>query len=461
MDIKEFYPSIKEETLNNTILFARNHISIKNEDLRIIMHSRKSLLYDNNIPWIKKNGSGSFDVTMGSYDGAEICEFVGLFILSELSKEIGKPQVGLYRDDGLVIVRNLNGQQTDRTRKKIIKIFKEIGFDIEIETNLKEVNFLDITFNLSNGTYKPYKKPNDKLMYINTSSNHPPQVIKQLPTSISKRLSENSSNENIFNEAKGEYEKALKESGYSNPLQFVPKQQTKRNRQRNIIWFNPPFSKNVETNIAKKFLQLIDKHFPRTNDLHKIFNRNTLKVSYSTTENMTQIINKHNKKTTSSNETKTTAVCNCRDKEKCPLDGTNCMKTSVVYKGIAETTGNPDKTYIGITEGPWKHRHSVHKTSFKDRNYPARTTITDYVWKMKDEQAEMPNIKWSIEKTAPAYNNISKKCILCLQEKINIIEHPDQKNLLNKRSELINKCRHANKFLLKNYKNKKKGTKTS
>lgn len=158
MDIKEFYPSIKEETLNNAISFANEHIEIKQEDLRIIMHSRKSLLYDNGIPWIKKNGSGSFDVTMGSYDGAETCEIVGLFILSMLIKELGKSQVGLYRDDGLVVVRNLNGQQTDRIRKKIINIFKEIGFDIEIETNLKEVDFLDITFNLASGIYRPYKK---------------------------------------------------------------------------------------------------------------------------------------------------------------------------------------------------------------------------------------------------------------------------------------------------------------
>ena len=105
-------------------------------------------------------------------------------------KELGKSQLGLYRDDGLAIARNLSGQQTDGTRKKIIKIFKEIGFDIEIETNLKEVNFLDITFNLNNGTHKPYKKPNDKLMYVNTSSNRPTQIIKQLPASISKRLSD-------------------------------------------------------------------------------------------------------------------------------------------------------------------------------------------------------------------------------------------------------------------------------
>ena len=61
---------------------------------------------------------------------------------------------------------------------------KDLGFESEIETNLKEVNLLDVTFDLNSGLYKPYKKPNDQLLYVTTSSDHPPQVIKQLPNSI-------------------------------------------------------------------------------------------------------------------------------------------------------------------------------------------------------------------------------------------------------------------------------------
>ena len=146
---------------------------------------------------------------MGSYDGAEICELVGIYILTRLATIIKKSDCGLYRDDGLVILRNVNGQQIDRTRKNIIKIFKDIGFGIDIETNSKVVDFLDITFNLNNGIYKPYKKPNDRLLYINKSSNHPPQIINQLPKIISDRLSRNSSNKEVFNTAKGEYEEAI------------------------------------------------------------------------------------------------------------------------------------------------------------------------------------------------------------------------------------------------------------
>ena len=62
----------------------------------------------------------------------------------------------------------------------MISIFKSIDFKIEITTNLTEVDFLDVTFNLERNTYRPYKKPNDNLTYINTSSNHPPQIIKHL-----------------------------------------------------------------------------------------------------------------------------------------------------------------------------------------------------------------------------------------------------------------------------------------
>ena len=74
--------------------------------------------------------------------------------------------------------------------KNIIKIFKDIGFAINVETILKIVDFLVITFNLNNGTCRCYKKPNDLLLYINKSSNHPSQIINQLPNIINGVLLE-------------------------------------------------------------------------------------------------------------------------------------------------------------------------------------------------------------------------------------------------------------------------------
>ena len=116
-------------------------------------HCRKSLLFSNNEAWKKKQTESCFDVTMGSFDGAEVCELVGIYILCFLAKLINKKDCGLYRDDGLLILRNVNGQQIDRMCKKIIKTFKDINFAIDVETNLKIVDFLDITFNLNNDTY--------------------------------------------------------------------------------------------------------------------------------------------------------------------------------------------------------------------------------------------------------------------------------------------------------------------
>ena len=74
---------------------------------------------------------------MGSYHGAEICELVGVYILTCLATTIKKSNCGLYRKNGLVILRNVNGQQINHTRKNIIKIFKDVVFSIDIETNTK------------------------------------------------------------------------------------------------------------------------------------------------------------------------------------------------------------------------------------------------------------------------------------------------------------------------------------
>ena len=449
LDIKEFYPSITKTIFDDALNFAKMITPITREEIRTIKHCRKSLLFSGNETWVKKNSNNSFDVTMGSYDGAEICELVGLYILDELSKKLNKNDLGLYRDDGLILLRNKNGHEIDKIRKQIINVFKIIGFQIDINVNLKIIDFLDVTFNLSENSYKPYKKPNNKLLYINTESNHPPEVIKHIPISINKRLNQNSSNEEIFNSSKKEYEDALKQSGYKNfDLKYNPEKTTpKQNRKRKIIWFNPPFSKNVSTNIGKKFLNLISKHFPPQNKLHKIFNRNTLKLSYSCTKNMGRIIKSHNKKITASN-TSEKLDCNCRQKQICPLNG-KCREKNVIYKCVASVPNKPDKVYIGLTEGEWKKRHSQHKTSFKYKKLAKSTALSTYFWETKEKEKIDPILSWSILKSVPAYNNITKRCQLCLQEKLAIISYKNPDELLNKKSEIISKCRHASKFLLK------------
>ena len=85
---------------------------------------------------------------MDSFDGVEICELVGLYIQSKLEKILSKSDFGLYRDDGLALLRNLNGQETEKFRKNIIRVFKDIVCSLGIETNLKEADFLDVSLNL-------------------------------------------------------------------------------------------------------------------------------------------------------------------------------------------------------------------------------------------------------------------------------------------------------------------------
>ena len=166
-------------------------------------------------------------------------------------------------------------------------------------------------------------------------------------------------------------------------------------------------------------------------------------------DNMKTVINKHNMKITNAdnNANATTGEqCNCRKKDQCPLDN-KCLSSSVIYNAQV-TTNNTTKNYIGLTEGTFKQRFSQHKSTFKHRKHINNTELSKYIWQLRDKKQDF-NIKWSIISRARPYSNISKRCDLCLTEKLMIIKHSND-NLLNKRSELISKCRHQNKFYLKN-----------
>ena len=76
----------------------------------MVEHCRKSLLFYNNERWKKKEHSSSFDVTMSSYDGPELCELIGIYIQSLLESSLEKDQLGLYQEDGLIILCNINNQ---------------------------------------------------------------------------------------------------------------------------------------------------------------------------------------------------------------------------------------------------------------------------------------------------------------------------------------------------------------
>ena len=450
-DVKDFYPSITEILLVNALNFAKQFVTIKKKDFETIMHARKSLLYSENVPWMKKS-SGIFDVTMGAFDGAEVCELVGIFLLSQLVETCSKENIGLYRDDGLAVFENISGPQAEKIKKKFQKVFNDNGLQITILCNLKIVDFLDATFNLNDGSYKPYRKPDDEVSYIDSRSNHPPNIVKQLPMSIEDRLRELSSSKAIFEEAAKYYQGVLDKAGYTHKLAYeknIPegiRNRSNRKRGRKITWFNPPYSKSVSTNVAGLFLKLIDKHFPPQHRFRKIFNRNNLKVSYSCMPNVKKIVNGHNKKVLAEDNTAERNKCNCPRNSTCPLNGA-CLSENTLYAGKLSSdlpNYNP-RDYAGVSEGPWKQRWYVHRLSFNDRNY-ANCRLAKEVWRIKDLGGDF-HIEWRIIGHAPAYNPIARKCSLCTIEKLYIAEHINE-NLLNKRDELVSKCRHRRKYSL-------------
>ena len=272
---------------------------------------------------------------MGSFGGAETCELVGCYLLSRLTEKYGNG-IGLYRDDGLSAF-NKSPQEIERIKKDICKIFRDNDLKITVDANLTKVNFLDVTLDLKSGKHSPYTKEGNTPLYVHKQSNHPPSILRHIPESINKRLSEISSDKDCFDKAKGVYQDALNKSGYKYNLSYkapAPDAPRKsKNRQINITWFNPPYSQNVETKVGKCFLQLIDKHFPKSNPLHKIFNRNTLKLSYSCMSNVKTIISSHNKaqiKKASNQSEEIDNNCNCGNKSSCPLEG-NCNIRNIVY----------------------------------------------------------------------------------------------------------------------------------
>ena len=121
-DIKEFYPSIKECLLKNAINFSEQLTEISEKDKAIISHARESLLLHGQHVWIKKKG-GLFDVTMGASDGAEVCEAVDNFLLYQLSKNYNKKDIGLYRDNGLAIFKNVSSSKAEKIKKDTVPTF--------------------------------------------------------------------------------------------------------------------------------------------------------------------------------------------------------------------------------------------------------------------------------------------------------------------------------------------------
>ena len=109
-----------------------------------------------------------------------------------------------------------------------------------------------------------------------------------------------------------------------------------------MLWFNPPYSQNVKTNVGAKFLKLISKHFPKSNPLSKIINRRKVKMSYKCTENMSKIISAHNSEIIREQIQEEERKCSCKEDEECPLGG-HCLIKDIIYQATVTPLSNLDE----------------------------------------------------------------------------------------------------------------------
>ena len=159
---------------------------------------------------------------MGSWDGAEIAELCGIYLLDRLTNDDGPFEtslVGLYRDDGLGIAIGTD-RLRNQVRKRIEAIFKDEGLKITTEINMTKTDFLDVRQNFETNQYRPYRKPSDTPKHINVFSNHPPSIIRQVPKMVEKRISKLSSTKEIFDKEIAFYEKALSIYGHNVKLSY-------------------------------------------------------------------------------------------------------------------------------------------------------------------------------------------------------------------------------------------------
>ena len=141
-----------------------------------------------------------------------------------------------------------------------------------------------------------------------------------------------------------------------------------------------------------------------------------MKISYSCTRNIKTIINSHNAKIVFPKNSTEQRTCNCLNKVNCPLEQ-KCLTTNIVYKAKVTSSNQ----------------------NYREKVYFSSCETTFKVWRIKNS-GHHPNVKWEMVKQCVPYNPQTKRCLLCLNEKLEIAAYKEQ-NLLNKRNEIVSKCR--------------------
>ena len=318
-----------------------------------------------------------------------------------------------------------------------------------IEAPLRRTDFLDVELDLDAKSYAPFHKRNSRILYVNARSNHPKAVTGSIPKAVNDRLIKRSSGEKEFDGAKEEYQLALKEAGYDDVLKYRKEEgETKRRRKRNITWFNPPYCASVKTNVARRYINLVRKHFDKRNPLRKLFNKSNMRVSYCCMGNIGSIIKAHNAKVLKNEGSNADLPCNCRNRSECPFinKGISCRATNVIYKAEVKTKKSTE-FYIGLSEPAFKERYRNHISSFNlDRNLKSKPTVlATHVRRLKEANEEF-KIDWSVIGRTGKIRDGDATCRLCLREATAIAFAGA--GCINQRTEIANSCRHKKKFLL-------------
>ncbi|GAB1599935.1 GATA zinc finger domain-containing protein 14-like, partial [Argonauta hians] len=348
-DLVSYYQSVTPQLLESALGFASEFSDLAEDEARVIRLARKTIISFDGKLWARKDTQDLFNVAMGSSDSAQVTDLIGLLVLRTLGTALGAGvSGGLYRDDGLLVVRDASRVELERIRKKIRESLEPLGLSATFALEEKVVNFLDAALYLDSGRFTPYRKPNECTRYVSAASNHPPKVLEAIPQSIGKRLSKLSADEETFNLFKASYQDALTAAGHRTPLVFNPEDHEGSDTQRTFViplngqnssaplrssnwatqqdgsntnsrprgrrqrsssnrpsghsrnqnngsaWFTPPFNKGITVSLAKCFFGLIDKHFPRGHRLANTLNRHSLRFSYSVMPNMETMLNRTN-----------------------------------------------------------------------------------------------------------------------------------------------------------------------
>ena len=160
---------------------------------------------------------------------------------------------------------------------------------------------------------------------------------------------------------------------------------------------------------------------------------------------MKQVISGHNRKILKGKPVE--LPCNCRKKDECPLDG-QCRAENLIYQATVTQPDHPDKTehYVGMTAPQFKKRFANHTKSFNHRRYSTETTLSMYIWTLKDSNTPF-TVKFKILDRARPYSVATGRCSLCTLEKYYILHHPERATL-NRNEEIFKVCRHRNSLLL-------------